>query len=498
MTSAGTRTGKTTARILSHQPIRPAASQVAPSMAASPAHVSQARAKGDQGNGSATLLRALLALEAGIRDATTVQALAHAVANDARMVTGAKQVFMLLTGCGREALDISAVSALSTVDRNAPLNRLLVEGLTRRHRNGTLDDIATLDIADLELQEAAPSRASSAYPLKHLLWARLPARSGQLLGGIVLARDTAWSQGDAEIAKRIAKTTAHALLALEPRRRTTKSRGVRRVTLAAAGIASAALLAIPVPMTALAPFEVVPKAPFLIASPIDGVIDDVVVPPNADVAAGDILVRFADTVLRNRFIVAERDLAVAEARLRRAEQTAFVDLEGRRDLAVARAERAVRAAERDYAKALLEQSVVRAPRGGIAVFSDRKDLIGRPVGTGERLMEIAETSAFAVRIDVPVADVGVLEVGAPVRLFLDADPLAPVPMRLIQVGSSAESSGMQGLSIRAYAEPAEDSVPTASLRFGARGTAQVLGADVPLGVYLFRRPIVAARQWLGL
>jgi hypothetical protein len=30
-----------------------------------------------------------------------------------------------------------------------------------------------------------------------------------------------------------------------------------------------------------------------------------------------------------------------------------------------------------------------------------------------------------------------------------------------------------------------------------RGTAQVSGDDVSLGLYIFRRPITALRQWVG-
>ncbi|MEO1695034.1 MAG: hypothetical protein AAFR55_07340, partial [Pseudomonadota bacterium] len=38
----------------------------------------------------------------------------------------------------------------------------------------------------------------------------------------------------------------------------------------------------------------------------------------------------------------------------------------------------------------------------------------------------------------------------------------------------------------------------AAVRLGVRGTAQVYGAPVALGLYLFRRPITAVRQWIGL
>jgi hypothetical protein len=47
--------------------------------------------------------------------------------------------------------------------------------------------------------------------------------------------------------------------------------------------------------------------------------------------------------------------------------------------------------------------------------------------------------------------------------------------------------------VRATIEPGQK-LP----RIGHRGTAQLIGEWVPLGFYLFRRPIAAARQYLGM
>ena len=35
-------------------------------------------------------------------------------------------------------------------------------------------------------------------------------------------------------------------------------------------------------------------------------------------------------------------------------------------------------------------------------------------------------------------------------------------------------------------------------RLGLRGSAKIDGEEVPLGYFLFRRPLLVARQWLGL
>ncbi|EPN71275.1 hypothetical protein A235_02736, partial [Pseudomonas syringae pv. actinidiae ICMP 19079] len=57
-------------------------------------------------------------------------------------------------------------------------------------------------------------------------------------------------------------------------------------------------------------------------------------------------------------------------------------------------------AERDYARELLKRSEVRAERDGIAVFADAQRWLGKPVQTGERLLEIADPSQAELRIEL--------------------------------------------------------------------------------------------------
>ncbi|MEL6873600.1 MAG: HlyD family efflux transporter periplasmic adaptor subunit, partial [Pseudomonadota bacterium] len=284
--------------------------------------------------------------------------------------------------------------------------------------------------------------------------------------------------------------------ALAPRKTALRrwSRGrIYRLSLAAAG---AAAMLIPVPMTALAPFEIVPRDPLVVTAPLDGVIASVDVAPNAVVARGDRLITFDDTGLRSRNDIAERELRTADARLKRANQLAFHSAEGRRDLAIARAERDVRDAEFEYASLLLSRAVVRSDAAGRAVFNDRKDMIGRPVKTGERLMEIAKPDQVQARLYVPLSDGALITKGAEVRLFLDTDPLSPVDARIVRADFEAKAHQGDQVSFRAVAHflTGDDAPP----RLGIRGTAQIYGPTVPLALYLFRRPLAALRQWIGL
>ena len=211
--------------------------------------------------------------------------------------------------------------------------------------------------------------------------------------------------------------------------------------------------------------------------------------------AGEPIARYVDTATRNQLQVAERELAVAETRLRQLQQLAFVDDRAKRDLAQARSEVSLKRAERDFARDTAEKSVIRASRDGLVLYGDRKEWTGRPVSTGQRILELADPADVELRAHLAVADVLDLAPGARVRAFLDGDPLRPLDATLTFVSHQARPVEGVGLSYRVLARLDPGSKPP---RPGARGTAQLFGDRAPLGFYLFRRPLVWARQKLGV
>ncbi len=445
-------------------------------------------------------LPALLAFEASIREAITPRALAHVVANESRKVLRARQSFHVrITRRGR--CQITAASGVSTLDPNAPLLRAIESRLRESLRGGDVTAprrISFDGIANATGTDEAAHTVREPFQLgAQALWTPMVARCGTVFGGVLHVRNDDWSEAEAVFAKRMADASAHAWLALDPRAVRARSGWRGKLLASAIGVAAGLALLIPVPMSALAPVEIVPRDPFVVAAPIDGVIEAVEIDPNATVRVGQPLMRFEDTNVRNKANIAERELRVADARVKRANQEAFSTADGRRELAIARAERDVRLSELAYARALVAKTVVAAQVPGVAVFNDRKDLTGKPVKVGERLLEIADPQRVWLRIEMPVADVSLLKPGANVKVYLDADPLNPMTARLVRADYQAKARHGDQVAFRAWAEPtAKQSGPAP--RLGGRGTAQVFGDDVPLGLFLFRRPITAARQWLGL
>jgi multidrug resistance efflux pump len=247
-------------------------------------------------------------------------------------------------------------------------------------------------------------------------------------------------------------------------------------------------------MSALAPAEVAAARPMLVTAPMDGVVADVLLPPGAWVDKDTPVLRLVDTRLRGDFEVASRNVAVAEARYFKTVQAATASHKDMEELATFKAELDVAKAERAYAAELLSRTEIRASSPGLLIYSSRQDLVGKPVATGERLMEIGDPAMTEIRIDLPVSDAIALAPGGHVSLFLDGDPLTPVRGTIERTGYRPVLSAEHQLVYRVAAS--FDGGRTH--RIGLRGVARVSGEKVALWFYLFRRPIAAVRQWFGL
>lgn len=447
-------------------------------------------ASGKPSEDGTAMLRHLLHVEAEIRTCRSVEELAVLLVNELRKMTGARQAFFadLKTGLPR----FLAVSGASDIDRNAPTMRWLAKELAAQPPaqggNGAGE-------VRLRTGSAASEEEGRTFPFPLGYWLPVTSARGEREGGVLLLGEQPFAEATVAIGGRVAATASHAASVLAYRAARPARSPRAKMVLAALAVASVVALVWPVPMTALAPMEVVPKDGFVVAAPIDGVIEEVVVAPNAPVKAGDLLVRYVDTVPRNQLQLAEREVSVAEAKLRQFQQTAFVDERAKRELAAARAELTLKNAERDFARDTFERSQIRAPRDGVAIYADRKEWVGRPTSTGQRILEIADTAKVQLRVQLPVAEVLDLAPGARIRAYLDGDPLRPVTATVTSMSHQAKIVEGQGLAYRVEGEFASDVRPP---RLGVRGTAQLFSGRVPLVYYLFRRPLIWLRQKVGL
>jgi multidrug resistance efflux pump len=446
--------------------------------------------------GMLTALQMIMKAEREARQAATIAELWHVAANESRRALQARQIFVL------EALDgrctMRAVSSLAKPDRDSPtirwLERLAGEALAGEALAGT-GGRTTAAAAVASLREGA-DEAAKVFPFPHLLTAAILNRAGETIACLLAVREAPFGEAEAASAERLAEAFGHAAVALGLGAKRSRRRTLRRAAPLVMLAAAAALAFAPVPMTVLAPAEVVSRDASVVTPAIDGVVAEILVDANQPVKAGDMLARLQDTQQRNQLAIAEQEVGVAEARWRQTSIAAFGDPAARRELAVVASERLLKTAERDYARDLLAKTVIRAERDGIAIFADKRELTGRPIQTGQRLMDVADPSKLRIRAQAPVDDAIAITPGARIRFFPDADPLNSVDAVITEAAHQARQMENGGLAFRADA----DIPPGASTRLGIghRGTAQILGEKVSLGYYLFRRPLSALRQRFGL
>ena len=430
-----------------------------------------------------TTLENLIRLEGEAIAATDVLSLQHQAVNRPRVMLDCGHIFWVSRKGG--SLKILAVTSQEQMERHTPFGQWLTQTLKTRARKGDLDSASSWQL------QTQRDESQINYPFIHAHYS--PFSPDPKAGGLLFTFTAPPPEAHIPIMARLGEVygLVHAARRGAKRARMApRKRNLFYGTILALGLIGM----IPIPMTTLAPAEVVADTPFILSAEFDGVIKDMLVAPNAKVHAGDPLVRLDDVTLRNELVLAEKELQLAEVRRRMAGLRAFVDAESKRELAVADAEAELAKAHRDYAQERLEKTILRAPRDGLALFSDVSELTGRPVSNGEAILRIAEPSRVLLRLHAPLTHGEALREGARVRMFLDSDPVAPLEAKLTRASYRASSVPEGGMAFEAHANLTEDDIP----RIGARGVAKIYGEKAPLAYFLIRRPLTLARQMTGL
>lgn len=443
-------------------------------------------------------LTTLLQLEQRARRAAPDE-LAFVMVNETAGLLPYRQA--VLWQCGRRGGDgrVLAVSGVADPDGDGPylawLRRLL-RRVARGPRARTIHAFGRADVAeDPDLDSGWRDWLPDAA-----LWVPLTDPAGRLGGGLLFLRGEAWGEAEQHLFGYLGEAYGHAWAARAGRAgfRTGGWRGRLGGTRTAA-VAAALLLAaafIPVRQSVLAPAEVVPTAPTLVRASIDGVVDRVHVEPNQPVAAGQPLLSLDATRLQARLKVALKARDIARAQYLQAIQQAVADPRAKARLAVLEAEVEQQAAEVEYVRSLLARVEIAAPHAGVAIFDDVNEWAGRPVSTGERILLLADPEKVELEIRVPLGDALALalEPGAEVAFFLNVAPDRPVSARLV---SASYRSAPAPDGVRAYRVAAVFADGTEPPRIGLEGVAKIYGPETTAGMWVLRRPLAVARQWLG-
>jgi multidrug resistance efflux pump len=436
----------------------------------------------------------LLQLESMARAASSAEALQFMIVNETRRLVPYRQAYLFLSAHPiKRDCKLVAASSVAIIEKHAPFATWLEKVIRKIFESDTIATQRLVDVASCpeELKEGW-----NEYSLPFVLWTPLKMPDGTFIGGLWMARETAWQENELPLLKRLGETYAHAFVAV-----TSKRNFYRRpkiVTLAVWVIIVFLLMVFikPIKLSALAPAEIIAKEPVVVSSPMDGVISKIEFSPNTHVSVGEILFVLEDTNLRNEYNVTEKTLAVAEAEYRKASQGSFRDAKSKAQVSLLKAQTELHRSKLEFARELLDNIIIKAEKTGLLIYSDKSDWIGKPVQVGERIMEIADTKKIQLKINLSIDDAIVLKKGAKVVVFLDADPLNPVEATVSSTSYMAEKYNQDTLSYRVYAE--FEDIKQDNLRIGLQGTAKMYGERVSVFFYLFRRPISYVRQLFGV
>lgn len=436
-------------------------------------------------------LIAVLQLGRRAREAERIETLGFVMVNETLQLLNYRQAVLWLPGS--IGGHISAVSGVPQVEANAPY----IQWLNRIGRFcSQREDLAPVYILTAtDLPEDLAVEWSNWFPT-YALWLPLTA-NGQCEGGLLFARDDAWQPHEQALLAELAHSYGFALAALAPRRRLRERaqswlKPGKQIGWIVAGLLIMA--ALPVRLSVVAPAEVMPQHPFLVRAPLDGVVDRFQVQPNQAVKAGTLLFTLEPTTVQSRYELAQKAYDTAQEEYRQSAQLAVTDDKSRVEMATIKGRLDEKAVELDYSSEQLGRLQVKAARDGIVVFSDVNNWQGKAVTVGERILMLADPIDVELTVYLPAADSIPLEANAPITLYPNASPTTSYTATLEHMAYRAEptSEGILAYRIKARFSPNQP-LP----RIGQMGTATVYGQRVPLGYYVFRRPLTAVRQWLG-
>ncbi|MCP4721930.1 MAG: HlyD family efflux transporter periplasmic adaptor subunit [Desulfobacteraceae bacterium] len=435
-------------------------------------------------------LGGLIHLQHCIRQAKTPEELSCILVNDTLQLLPYHQA--VFWEWSKDRILIKTISGVDQVPANSPYIQFLTKLIPSFAK---AKEIKTLSVRDVE-----PDLADEwgAWLPENLLVCPLNRADGSPMGGLIFQRSLPWSPKDVALLEQVSNTFSHAWSALKTRGQGWFSPAVKQLVrpwpFVLAGLALL-LLCWPIHLSVLAPMEIIPEDPMVVAAPMDGAIKEFMVTPSQAVTAGQDIFSLDDLRLRNEHDIAMQTLAVTQADELRARQKAFGDEASRAELLLIKARIKQHRATLSYLAEKLERIRVKAPVSGVVVFNDVNDWLGKPVVVGEKIVTLADPEAVIAQIQLPVADAINLIPGARIRIFLNISPDQPICARLFQAAYEAQLTADNILAFRLKASLASiDSPP----RIGLRGTAKIYGEKVSLFYYLFRRPLAFLRQFLGV
>lgn len=318
------------------------------------------------------------------------------------------------------------------------------------------------------------AQTSAGQTLDECFWLPLGERRALLLQR---ADGQAWKGPEQTLLQEVAPLLAATL------RPPSKSRR-RGLWIAAAAVA---LFMLPVPEWVAAPAVVESDAADRVYAPIEGVIENLLLPPGSWVEKGQPLLRYQQRDWLQQRLQAQREQELAEAELARLRAAAWQDTQSRAAIPAQQLRVQQAQQSRQHLETLLAETEIKAQQDGLLMIDDPERLEGALVRAGELLFTVADPQKLRIKLYTPVADVGKLQPQAKLSFRSHARPFTAWPAEVGRLAMDVQLSESQQPSLPAWAY-FEDPKAANELSLGERGTARVTHGWTLLGLSLLLKP----------
>lgn len=439
----------------------------------------------------------LIQLEFNLKNCENDSELFYSIVNQTAEIISYEQA--VLVGLDYSSkLKVEAISNVVSVDSTSPFIQYILDLANSLKKIYSNDEIKFVNQTELskdvkeQIKEFSPS---------NIVWIPLKTIKNNIEVEfyLILFRNDFFEQKDIEILSYLATSYKYFLFANRKDSLKTKLKNLKidNKYLKYGLLAIFLAMFLPIKMSVIAPCEIQAKDPFVVTSPIDGSIDEIKVNSNDKVSKDELLVKIKDVDLINTYEIAKKKLDTVEAELHSMKQAGFYDIDKKSQISRLESEVALKEAELNYSKSLLDKTNIYSQTQGIAIVDNPNEWKGKPVITGEKILLIANPNEVEIKIMLSVKDALFLKENADVKIFLDNKIFETWDAKISEIFYKPQVTPENIVSYKIIADfndlKQNDEIP----KIGLRGTAKIYSQNVTLFFYLFRKPITSLRQLIA-
>jgi len=239
-------------------------------------------------------------------------------------------------------------------------------------------------------------------------------------------------------------------------------------------------------------FELIPLDSDIEYAPFSGKIANVLIKNGEEVNKGQPLIKYDTHELLYSLSEARISYNETLAKLDMTRQKSFKDETILPEIRILELQKEKDKVGIDKIKWYIDNSTIAAESSGTVVIEDEKNLEGKAVNAGEKLIEVVSNDNLIAEIMLNETDAAVLEKISSITLYLHSRPEKGIKADVIYISPKAEFADNKQFCflIKASFNKSDER----DLVYGMRGIARISGEKVSLGYYLIRNVLLWWRK----